>query len=196
MFTLSIKYHHYNTIIDIMDMVDIIDKVKKSSNFWIYTMTSNVYNMYKNYRNDVDSDYSKYISSYIKYDIKSNDIILIYLKNHAHSGFTSVLTVANKPVLNKKNIRIFRDSNLNKYIIELSQVCLINKPISISINKIFNCIKQELLHYKTKNSFFKKHICINEIKKLCFLKNNFKKLLKNIYKLTLENNDKDIKKKK
>ena len=153
-----------------------MDKTEKSRNFWIYTMTSKMHDMYKNYIDNLDANHSKYISSYTEYDIKSNDIIFMYLKNYRNSGFIGILTVTNKPILNKKNIKIFRDTNLNKYIIKLSQIYLISNP-RITINKIFDCIKQDILYYKSIRSFSKKHVCVDNIKKLCY---NGEKLLKNI----------------
>nr|QBK89486.1 MAG: hypothetical protein LCMiAC02_05810 [Mimivirus LCMiAC02] len=147
-----------------------------------------MHDMYKNYIDNLGVNHSKYISSHAKYDISSNDIIFMYLKNYKKSGFIGILTVTNKSILNKKNIKIFRDNNLNKYIIKLSQIYLINNP-RITISKIFDCIKQD---NKSIRSFSKKHICVDNIKKLCY---NGEKLLKNIYKLTSEdNNNKYIKK--
>jgi len=152
-------------------------KPQLNRNFWIYTMSSVMYNGYKNYTDNLGDGRNKYISTYSQHNIEHNDIIFIYLKNYNKSGFIGTLTVKNKQKKNNKKIKIFRDKNLNKYIIKLTQISLLDS--GITINDIINVIKKDIPGYRNKISFIRKHICVENIIKLNY---NGEKLLKEIYK--------------
>lgn len=129
-----------------------------SSNFWVYTISKQHWEQMREHF----SNGKLYITSYHRYSILKNDIILVYQKDtkqgkNAENGFVGVLCATNDLSFNTQ-IKIFKDQNMNKHIVSIKIVHIFNffrKMIDVSPH-IKNCKE-----YKSDSSFVKKHIVGN-----------------------------------
>lgn len=145
-------------------------------------------------------EYAKYTDFYLTFSeqnrIKKNDIIFLYVKGTAN-GFGGIVKSSSKCVYNKfsdkKGRRIFKDQDLNNFIIRVSHVTIFD--VLIKTRTILPIIKSDEIGYSSAQSFsckFLRNGCIRFPQK-------GKLLLKNLLDITIETDtgtDSDVKPKK
>lgn len=157
-------------------------KITNSAEYWIYIVTEN---QYETLLDNFDKD-NKYISAYSRKHISCGDIVLIYAKKKRDTnGFVGIVQVSNDMRKNTDNVLIYRDKNLNKYIIEAGAISIYDKPCQISeLN--------EMIEKNSRSSLTS--FCVKYLKGECtFRKIPTKKmglaLVKKIYQLNDRKND-------
>ena len=131
-------------------MSDFEISVYPKCKYWIYIVPNNAWErLLSNFKKKV-----YYLATYLSYGVKKNDIILIYLKhdiNPKSSGFVSIMQAGNDLNINAKQINVFKDITINKYIIGISIANKLNKLCTLSM------IETNLANFKA-NSFRPKYI--------------------------------------
>ena len=112
-------------------------EIHENTLYWTY----HIQNIFWNKLNANFNRKLFYISSYKKYPIKKNDIVLIYnthtTKNK--SGFICACQVDESMTNNNKSIHIFDDKNMNKFYVPLSKIFITNESVKLSqIHKKIN----------------------------------------------------------
>lgn len=117
-------------------------RIESNIDYWIYVLTDEQWSSIQSI-----STSKLYISSFLEYKIDPNDIILFYVKTS--KTFVALASVQSKPVLNENDqnaksltkntrlIKLFRDNNLNRYVIKLNQI----KTFSIKTNRLTDQLK-------------------------------------------------------
>lgn len=144
--------------------------------FWIYKMSKNLVEQFENFPEMV-------LTSFQNYNIKKKDIILLYQKEKIKNGFIGICRASDNQALNK-NIKLFKDENLNKYMIKLNFATIFDQPIKLE--KIFEFIRMDINGYKNMSSFrityLKDMDCVTK------LDYNGNKIVDKLFELTLLNN--------
>jgi hypothetical protein len=143
--------------------------------FWLYCLTKNNFNNLKKYK-------GMYISCFLHYEIKKNDILFIYSKEILKNGFAGICRAAENLKLNNKNNKIFNDMNMNKYIIKLNYITLFDNIVKI--NNIIDYIKFDKPGFRSIQSFRSKFVK----KSVSMIKIDYQGeiILKKLFELTME----------
>ena len=125
---------------------------KSKCNYWIYTMSKSMINEYTSYN-------EMYISSFAKANLKIGDIIYLYSKKNAKTGFVGILRVSSKMKDNDDKIQIFQDVNYNSYIAAVDNYIFFDKYINLS--EVMDSIQMDVVGYKSTTSFRIKNLIHN-----------------------------------
>lgn len=101
-----------------MSVYEIDDiSINDYNKFWFYVVNDKIYDiLFDNFESE-----KLYLSSYRNYNIKKNDIIIIYVKSNSckiKTGIAGILQSNDNMIKNDDEIKIFKDKNINKYIID------------------------------------------------------------------------------
>ena len=97
--------------------------ITKKTKYWLYILTDIQWDIINN---NLKSN-NMYISAYSKRNIGKNDIILFYIKRKkGYNGFIGIGQTETDMTENTDNVVVYRDNNLNRYIIKLSSITLHN----------------------------------------------------------------------
>jgi len=136
---------------------DISDEIKSSlqskhTNVWLYNVSKQCWDHLHD-----ELEKKKYcMSSYLRVAIAKNDVIVIYQKDKrrgacCETGFVGIV-VAKCDIYFNQTLKIFKDNNLNKYVVNLTNLILFASPIKFADigNKLKDCssFKSEL-NFKT-----------------------------------------------
>jgi hypothetical protein len=103
--------------------------IRSDDNFWIHTMLQEQWDELSN----KFIEQNLRIGSHISYDIKTNDIILIYVKQpKKRSGFVAIVQTCSDMIENNKNIKLYTDRNINRYLIELESIVILSENMNQS----------------------------------------------------------------
>lgn len=103
-----------------------------------------------------------YLSSFKNNQLRKNDVVFIYQThiNHNKSGFVCVCQTKSNMVLNNDSKRVYTDKNMNKYIVELSSVYILDS--SVKIATMFKTIQCFTARSFT-NEFIGNHTCFTKV---------------------------------
>jgi len=118
--------------------------IHQKTTFWIYKLSSN-------YWEQLSKLFKKkkiYISSFGAHKLLKHDIVLIYQKHASafKNGFVAMCQICSDMIQNTENIKIFNDSNMNKYYCEVNIACIFETQYKLTYisktlkekGKIFN----------------------------------------------------------
>ena len=114
-------------------------KIIKTCKYWIYVVLKDQWDVIK--MNTKKG--SLYLGVYAKKQIKHNDLILFYVKNckGKSSGFVAMGQTCSDMEINDKDIRVYEDNNLNRYITELSVISILHSICDIKdLNHIIKSV--------------------------------------------------------
>ena len=100
------------------DLIKIYDKTK----YWLYVLKLEQWKI-------LQSNFKKkhmYISSYDKYDVSEDDIIIFYTRD-LPKGIIALGQTFSKMIKNTENLEIYNDMNMNIYCIELNNIIIYDK---------------------------------------------------------------------
>lgn len=134
-------------------------KIYNNTNFWFYVINDIQYRIIKeNLNNGL-----LYFSSYKNFDLKKDDIVFVLVRSKYKSNFVwGVIQIDNDMKINKKNIQIFKDNNINKNYVESSFFIDFD---TIKFNSFTNIIEK---------FYSKKHIFDKMIRGECFFVKTYK----------------------
>ena len=118
-------------------------KLNPKANCWIIALSQKNFLELEKYK-------KKHFTCFDGSNIKKDDIIIIYCKDKKKSAFKEILQVKNDAKLNNK-INIFKDNNLNKYVVDLYNKKKLQNVVKI--NDLLNNVNIEATCFK-KNSYF------------------------------------------
>jgi hypothetical protein len=121
----------------------------ETSKFWIYVMSPKLFKEFES-RDDM------YLACYVKEDINVGDIIFIYIKRPKTPGFIGVCKVCTALQFNTKNIKVFKDHNLNRSIFELESATVFND--SVHLSKLIEKFDPRNPKFKNELSFRKNYL--------------------------------------
>ena len=144
---------------------------KQFNNYWIYVMSNKIFKEFEKNNN-------MNLSTFYNYNLRRSDIIFIFIKK-AQSGFIGICRVGTNQVFNK-DIAVFKDINLNKYLFTLNYATFFDKVVQLKA--IFPTVKADIEGYDTERAFTKAYLREpNSMNKLDY---NGEKLLNKLYELT------------
>ena len=97
-------------------------KIYDTTKYWLYVLKLEQWKI-------LNSNFKKkhmYISSYEKYDVSNNDIIIFYIRD-LPKGIIAIGQSFNKMIKNIDNVEIYNDINMNRYYFELNQIIIYDK---------------------------------------------------------------------
>ena len=102
--------------------------ISDNTRYWIYTINSKSWTTLTEYFETVDE---LYIPTFREANINKGDVVIVYLKGDGtNNGYIAITQTLNKLGSNK-NIKIFKDSTVNKYCVELDTLSLLQKPFKL-----------------------------------------------------------------
>jgi|SaaInlStandDraft_6_1057023.scaffolds.fasta_scaffold10662_2 hypothetical protein len=129
--------------------------INKNTFFWIYVLNEmNWKSLKRSFERNIF-----YVSTYTKYDVHENDVILIFQRhttNLREHGFVSICQI-NSIFTENKTTSIFKDINLNKFSCKLKALELFNEPYKMT--KIENVLKTQCSkeYFKSASTFNSKY---------------------------------------
>lgn len=134
------------------------------SKYWMYVLTAE---QWGHLIERIDEG-QFYLSSYADHDIRIGDIVLIYQRPDKAPGGVVGICETSTPMtkndgtmnLTKKNssgmIKVFRDMNMNRYVMRLSTISLFDEPYKLyGLKSIIDNLDT---HYTSMQQFIRKHI--------------------------------------
>jgi len=141
---------------ELIDDYDIIPT--KFTEYWVYTFTETSWTEYEKY-NELN------ITCFENYNVRKGDVIFFYCKRRVAAGFVGLCRVAESQKVNQKKgfVKIFRDGNMNTYIIPLNYLRFFkcNKTSAekaIRVEQIIDVVKADVSGYRNVLSFKMKFI--------------------------------------
>jgi hypothetical protein len=140
------------------DLIKIYDKTK----YWLYVLKLEQWKI-------LQSNFKKkhmYISSYDKYDVSEDDIIIFYIRD-LPKGIIALGQTFSKMIKNTENVEIYNDMNMNRYCIELNNIIIYDKSRGIKsfeftlVDKYTSFISFCKEHIKGDNTF--NHIICSDV---------------------------------
>lgn len=123
-------------------------KPTKYTAYNIYTVNNKIW---EEYLKLYEKQKLGFLSTFSDYAVRTDDIILIYLKKPSKSVFVGLAQADTNQCKNKDNIKIFKDNNLNMYLIKLRALMIFDTPVDTRV--IYDVLKNELHDIKSLRSF-------------------------------------------
>jgi Fe-S cluster biosynthesis and repair protein YggX len=138
--------------------------VNNDTSYYVYPINPDTFQELITFYNKQDIDH--YLPLYEMYNIKAFDIIFIWIKTtgaknkqskfgHGIGGFCQV----QKKVIKNKNIKIVKDNNIQRFIVELDSICIFNNTLT---KKILEENLKENIGYS--HAGFSRKYCKGELK--------------------------------
>lgn len=117
-------------------------KIYKRTKYWLFSIQDK---HWKIFLETLDNTDKFILTAYVGREIKANDVIIIYAKPTSKKkdslfGFVGIAQAKENLRFNDGTVKIFRDSNLHKFVIALSTIILF--PTPIKFDKIEKYLKQ------------------------------------------------------
>ena len=102
--------------------------ISDETRYWIYTINSKSWATLTEY---FETSGELYIPTFREANINKGDVIIVYLKGDGlNNGYIAITQTLNE-LCSDKNIKIFKDSTVNKYCVELNTLSLLQKPFKL-----------------------------------------------------------------
>jgi hypothetical protein len=119
--------------------------IRTGDNCWIHIISNEQWEeLLEKFKNN-----NLRVGSHIEYDIETNDIILIFVKEKyaKNTGFVAIVQTCSAMKHNDDNIKLYTDRNVNKYLAELETIIILERTINQAEFK--DIINQYSNHYKS-----------------------------------------------
>ena len=127
--------------------------VNRNTQYWTYIINNKSWDKMLNYIQDTEAPY---IMSFKKADVLEGDVICVYTKGIACTGFIAIIQAHKNITENKdKKIKIFKDNIANKFCVKIRVFTLLQKAFTLKNVSVYF---EEDPYYTSIGSFRSKYI--------------------------------------